>query len=574
MKALELSSELTIAELKKLYATNTLTPLDVLHGIIKRAEQDCTFNIWITEPSLSYVMPYIEALQDKSKDLPLWGIPFAVKDNIDVAGMPTTAGCEGYTYIPTEHADVVQQLVDAGAIPVGKTNLDQFATGLVGTRSPYGACKNALDPTLISGGSSSGSAVAVARGHVSFALGTDTAGSGRVPAALNGLIGFKPSLGAWSTRGVVPACASLDSVTVFATAYDEIKLVDQIVRHYDVENSWSKDIPLQAPALPEKILLLQEDITFFGPFEQEFRESWQQAVKQVKELDIAIEYIDGSYLKEAASLLYDGPFVAERWAALSTYVESHPNTVYPVTETILRQAENPSYTATALFQAQHKIQAYKKRAHMDLQNAVLMMPTVGGTWRQTDVEANPIATNSQLGLYTNHCNILDLCAVNVPVEGEQPFGITFFAKGGADHLVHSMSTYYLEHKQPIPETSTIMIAACGLHLKGYPLEKQMLQFGSQFIETTTTAPTYQLLMLEDGLTRPGLLFSEAGGNAIEVDLWEMPANQLASFIACIKAPLALGTITLNDGREVLGFVCAANPAVYKDITKTGGWRYL
>ena len=574
MQATSLTNNVTIDQLRKQYEANEKTPAQVIAQIIELAERDKDYNVWITPPSLEKISPFLEALKTKDKSLPLWGIPFAVKDNIDVAGMPTTAGCEAYTYYPKEHAFVVQRLIDAGAIPVGKTNLDQFATGLVGTRSPYGVCKNAFDSSLISGGSSSGSAVVVARGHVPFALGTDTAGSGRVPAAFNKLIGFKPSRGAWSNSGVVPACESLDCVTVFTHNTIDAQFIDEQIRAQDQQNGWSKNRPLQPLQLPSKVLLLKQPYTFFGPYAEQYEKAWQAAVHKLGELAIEVQYIEAEYLKEAAELLYEGPLVAERWASLSSFIESHPNCANPVVESILRRAELPQFDATSLFKAQHTIQRYRQVIKEQLQDAVLIMPTVGGIWTVEDVLADPIATNSQLGLYTNHCNILDLCAVNVPVDADVSFGITAFANGGDDHLLHAFAHHLTQQQIPTTDTSTTIIAVCGLHLKGYPLEKQMLQFESQFIETTTTASCYRLFKIEDGLTRPGLLYSEQQGGAIEVDLWAMPTKHLAQFLNVVKAPLALGEITLQDEREVLGFVCGGYSDNYSDITSSGGWRYL
>lgn len=572
MEVKSLQYNFSIQQLKSQYAKNEVTPRQVVEKIVHLAQRDEMYNIWITPPSLPMLEPYLQQLEEKDKSLPLWGIPFAVKDNIDVAGMPTTAGCESFAFEPEKNAYIVQRLIDAGAIPVGKTNLDQFATGLVGTRSPYGACKNAYDPSLISGGSSSGSAVAVARGHVAFALGTDTAGSGRVPAALNKLVGFKPSRGAWSNNGVVPACESLDCVTVFAHSAADALLVDQIVRAYDENNGWSQQRPLKANQLPSKILLLNQSYKFFGPYAHQFEQAWEKSVLLLQEQNIPVEYIEADYLKEAAELLYEGPLVAERWASLQHFIEAHPGEANEVVEAILRRAQLPQFDATSLFEAQHLIQRYRQLVKSQLNDAVLIMPTIGGTWTIDQVEVDPIATNSQLGLYTNHCNILDLCAINVPIEADMPFGVTAFANGGEDHLIHAFAHHFLKEELG-GETETTPIAVCGLHLKGYPLEKQMLQFNSSYIETTKTAANYRLLKINDDFSRPGLLLSDHGSK-IEVDLWAMPTKNIESFLQVVKAPLAIGKIKLQDGREVLGFVCGAYSDRYEDITSSGGWRYI
>ncbi len=439
---------MTIQELQRAYRSGKHTPTEVIHQIIEASKEYEDYNIWITKPDMEWIAPYLNGLQklDKAK-YPLWGIPFAMKDNIDLAGIPTTAACPAYAYTPTEHATVVQKLIEAGAIPVGKTNLDQFATGLVGTRSPYGEVHNAKCPERISGGSSSGSAVAVALGIVPFALGTDTAGSGRVPAALNGIVGYKPPLGAWSTKGVVPACASLDCVTVFTNNLDDAEIVDEIVKGYDPACSWSKRFEQEKQTVPETIYIPQEEPIFFGPFAKEYKKYWKEALRQLFEMGIHVEQTDCSYLRQAASILYDGPWVAERWNDLGEFVTGHTGEIFPVTETILRSGDNPNLTAASLFEAMHQLQAYKARTRELLKDAVLIMPTCGGTFTRAQVRDNPIETNSQMGLYTNHCNLLDLCAMDVPLVNEQtqdnPFGITIFSLAEQSGIVKKCAKLFL-----------------------------------------------------------------------------------------------------------------------------------
>lgn len=579
MKTMNLPVALSIPELKEMYKTKKLTPEALIQDIIDRAEVDKEFNIWITPPSLERIQPYLDQLKTMDPErFPLWGIPFAIKDNIDLAGVPTTAGCAEFAYEPVEHATVVKRLIEAGAIPVGKTNLDQFATGLVGTRSPYGEAKNALNLELISGGSSSGSAVSVARGQAAFSLGTDTAGSGRVPAALNRLVGFKPSLGAWPVKGVVPACASLDCVTVFANTLSEALLVDQVARGFDEADSWSRPINRRSNALPEKILISKETAAFFGPYAAEYKTAWGTALEQIKNLGLPVEYIDGSYLSEAAAVLYDGPWVAERWADLGPFITDHEQVAFPVTETVLRSGAKPEYNAASVFKAMHKLQAFKQKAHQQLANSVLVMPTAGGTWTLEQVRENPIETNSKMGLYTNHCNLLDLCAVAVPGKdaGEKlPFGITLFSSNENEHLIAGLADLFLHGKTAPEHKTTALIAVCGLHMQGFPLEKQMREHGAMFVREAKTAPVYKMVKIPSTPPKPGLIRTSEPGASIELELWEMPLTELGSFAAKIPAPLGIGKVQLEDGTEVPGFVCeslAVEDA--EDISHIGGWRYL
>ncbi|WP_066056775.1 allophanate hydrolase [Robertmurraya korlensis] len=579
MKTMNTPKLLSIHKLKEKYMANELTPEGLIQEIIQRAEADKEMNIWITPPSIEFIQPYLDNL--KKLDLesaPLWGIPFAIKDNIDLAGVPTTAGCEEFAYTPKEHATVVKRLIDAGAIPVGKANLDQFATGLVGTRSPYGETRNALNPDLISGGSSSGSAGSVARGQVAFALGTDTAGSGRVPAALNRLVGFKPSLGAWPTKGVVPACASLDCVTIFANALSDVEMVDQVVRGLDESDPWSKNITREANALPEKIYLTKEPPSFFGPFADKYEKAWDAAIVGLEKLNIPIEYIDGGYLSEAASVLYDGPWVAERWSDLGAFITENKGVAFPVTEAVLRSGAKPEYDAASVFEAMHKLQAFKQKAHQQFKDGVLVMPTSGGTWTRDAVRSNPIATNSAMGLYTNHCNLLDLSAINIPTldaEENLPFGITFFSTNQNEHFILGLADLLLNNKQTETKKTTTLVAVCGLHMRGFPLEKQMVEHQATFVKEAKTAPTYKLVKLDTVPAKPGLIRSNHDGASIELELWEMPVSEFGKFALLIPAPLGMGKVQLEDGTEVPGFVCeASGEETGEDITRIGGWRYL
>ncbi|MEK3718152.1 allophanate hydrolase [Paenibacillus sp. FSL R7-0333] len=628
----EWPAKLTAGWLRGQYLSGTLDPEEVIREIIRRAARDKDMNIWIEAPAVAQIAPYLAALKELNpQEHPLWGIPFAVKDNIDVKGLPTTAACPEFAYQPEADAAVVARLVAAGAIPVGKSNLDQFATGLVGVRSPYGETHNALRPEYISGGSSAGSAVAVARGQAVFSLGTDTAGSGRVPAALNGLVGYKPSLGAWPVRGVVPACASLDCVTVFAHNLEDALTVDRAARGFDAADPWSRSVKREAAALPGKLLLPEAPLDFYGPHADEYRRAWERAEAAVQALGLPVERVDCTLFSEAAAILYDGPWVAERWADLAGFVESHREAVLPVTESILSSGAAERHTASSLFQAMHRLQQYKREAELLLRDAVLVLPTCGGTWIREQVAANPVGANSDMGRYTNHCNLLDLSAVAIPAgeaAGNLPFGITLFALADSEHLLAGAGARLLaegndgesggsaagaeaqllaEHQSleseagggtsgaggtagadvgeaggtgaatsaELPASGMVTLAVCGLHMRGFPLEKQMLEHGAHFWQEARTAACYELVKLPTVPAKPGLLRQAAGGSAIELELWQMPVESLGAFATLIPAPLGLGRVALADGREVTGFICEGYAAAgAENVTAYGGWRYL
>ncbi|WP_341280340.1 allophanate hydrolase [Paenibacillus sp. FSL H8-0537] len=602
MTAVTFPEVLTMQWLREKYTTKQLAPEAVIEEIISRSERDAAMNIWITPPSLMQLRPYLErlALLDPAQT-PLWGIPFAVKDNIDVAGFPTTAACAEFAYTPGENATVVERLVQAGAIPLGKTNLDQFATGLVGMRSPYGEAHNALRPELISGGSSSGSAVAVARGQAVFSLGTDTAGSGRVPAALNGLVGFKPTLGAWPTKGVVPACASLDCVTVFAHSIDDALAVDSSARGLDPADPWSRDVVRSASGLPSKLYLPQERPAFYGPFADEYARAWEGSIQQLQALGISIEYVDCSLFAEAAAELYEGPWVAERWADLSEFIESHPGALVPATEQVLRSGAAERHTAASVFASMHRLQAFKLAAKFLLGDAVLVMPTCGGTWTREQVREQPIQTNTAMGAYTNHCNLLDLSAVALP-SGEAaerlPFGITLFALADQEHLLEGLGRLYAdrtmesrsserakcslnnaiakvssEASEAFDSDQTTLVAVCGLHMRGFALEQQMLAFEASFVREANTAAKYELIKLDTTPAKPGMIKLEQGGASVAVELWRMPLSRFGAFAALIPAPLGIGKVELEGGEEVPGFICEGYALERAErISEYGGWR--
>lgn len=544
--------KLTLTWIKHSYETGELNPNELIEEVIKRSESTKDKNIWIVPPSHELIDKYVYNLPKDSKNYPLWGVPFAIKDNINLANVPTTAACPDYSYIPESNAYVVQKLIDAGAIPVGKTNLDQFATGLVGTRSPYGEVHNAHNPEYISGGSSSGSAVAVALGMSAFALGTDTAGSGRVPAMLNTLIGFKPPLGSWSTDGVVPACASLDCVTVFANSLDDALAVNEVAKGYDTNCSWSLEFENKGRKLPKKIYLPKEEPRFFGDNAEVHKSKWYNAIARLENLGVKVEHIDYKMFYDAALILYEGSYVAERWSDLKDFVESHSGKVFPVTEKILRSGGTSDKTASSLFEDLHKLQYYRHKTKEILKDAVMIMPTAGGTFTREQVRNNPIETNSLMGLYTNHCNLLNLMAIAVPessIDTELPFGITIFGLAENENLVTEVSQKFLE-------TENQLFAVCGLHKHGFALESQLIELGAKFVESTVTTKKYNLYRLNTNPVKPALVkVNDTSAENISIDIYSISKKKLGLFLDNVKSPLTIGTIELADGRKVKGFLC-------------------
>jgi allophanate hydrolase len=549
---------------------------------------------------------------------PLYGVPFAIKDNIDLAGAPTTAACREFAYTPAESAPVVQQLLDAGAIPIGKTNLDQFATGLVGTRSPYGTPRNPFNPAYIPGGSSSGSAVAVAANLCSFALGTDTAGSGRVPAAFNNLVGLKPSLGLLSTRGVVPACRSLDCVSIFsrncedaaavlaASANAERRTLNAERRISDAPDSVSSlqrsafDVQSSelAPNAPLCVGIPRaSQLNFFG--NADAAKLFSKAVAHWRQLGARIVEIDFAPFLEAARLLYEGPWVAERYAAIRDFIEKKPDALHPVTRKIIEGGK--SITAVAVFDGFYKLAELRQKTESVWQEIdVLLTPTAGTIYTVAEIEADPIKLNSNLGYYTNYVNLLDLCAVAVPagfLPNGLPWGVTLVAPAGQDHYLLRLAaaaagatniqhpTFNAQHPTPVSQLSTfnsqlntpsagVLLAVCGAHLSGLPLNPQLVQLGAKRVRATRTAPHYQLYALP-GTTppKPGLVRVKSGGASIEVEVWELPADAYGRFVAAIPAPLGIGTLALESGETVQGFLCEAHAVEgARNITSFGGWR--
>jgi allophanate hydrolase len=514
------------------------------------------------------------------KALPLWGVPFAVKDNIDVEGVPTTAACPAFARPAVHSAEAVRRLEAAGAVWVAKTNLDQFATGLVGTRSPYGRPASTFAADRISGGSSSGSAVMVSRGDVPFSLGTDTAGSGRVPAGFNGIVGLKPTPGRVSTRGVLPACRSLDCVSVFAQTVDDAAAVLALAEGTDSADAFSRFEPGPAAFTAQKLRIgVPQTPFFFG--DAGYDQAWARALERVDALGHEVVALDFAPLDAVAALLYDGPWVAERHAVVQELLARNPEAFDPSVRSVIERALGQS--ATDAFRGQYRLRelaagAAQVWARCDL----LMVPTAAGHPRFAEVEADPIGVNSQLGRYTNFVNLLDWCALAVPAGMAAhglPFGVTFIAPSRADAALARFGRRWeaAAEAEPTlwPRTEpTLPIAVVGAHLSGLPLNGQMLERGATLLEATTTAPRYRLHALP-GTTppKPGLVRDEAGGHAIAVEVWSMPQDAVGSFLALIPSPLGLGSIELADGRVVHGFLCEAHAlANAPDVSRFGGWR--
>ena len=586
---------LDIATLTQAYSDG-LTPTALVEEIARRSADDAR-NIWIHRLPLEKLLARARELEDSSpEERPLYGVPFATKDNIDLADVPTTAGCPQYAYVPDANATVVQQLINAGAIPVGKTNLDQFATGLVGTRSPYGACRNSFDPEFISGGSSSGSAVSVARGLVSFSLGTDTAGSGRVPAMLNNLVGHKPTLGLLSTRGVVPACRSIDAVSVFALTAEDAQRVLSSAVHFDAEDPFSR------PAEPHGFdfgtaakfrfgVPRNGDLEFFG--NADGARVFDESVEALRQLGGEAVEIDLQPYLEVARLLYGGPWVAERYAAIREFFDSSADALFPVTREIIDASRR--WLAADAYAALYRLKELKRVTDANWARVdCIVTPTAPRHYRISELEAQPIELNSNLGYYTNFMNLLDYAATAVPTGFQSdgmPFGATIFAPAHNDvpllRLAAKLQRACVSNagatNVPLPaaerfdltgqRSGQVRVAVCGAHMSGLPLNHQLTSRGARLIAKTSSAAAYRLYALPGGPPyRPGMIH-DGNGAAIEVEVWELPESEFGSFVAGIPSPLGIGTIELADGTTVQGFVCesyAVSGAT--DITAFGGWR--
>ncbi len=523
----------------------------------------------------------------------LAGLRFAVKDNIDVAGLPTTAGCPAFAYQATQDAAVVHRLLAAGAQLVGKTNLDQFACGLNGTRSPYGAVPNAFNPLYVSGGSSSGSAYVVATGQVDFSLGTDTAGSGRVPAGLNNIVGLKPSRGLVSAHGVVPAAQSADCVSIFARTVALAARVLEVAMGHDAADPYSRQLALAGRSFGTSFRFgVPSVLAFFG--DSLAQSAFGAAVTRLRELGGVPVEVDYDPLARAAALLYESALVAERYAAIRSFFDAHESEIVEPVRSII--AKGRDYGAADLFEAQTRLQALRQRASaMWTAIDVLLVPTAPTHYTIAQMRGDPVALNRNLGVYTNFVNLLDYAAIAVPsairLDG-LPFGITLIGPCGSDWQLAELGQRYhhatglaqgataeaLPPAQAIAglaAASNVKVAVVGAHLSGMPLNGQLAERGARLIGATETAPHYRLFALPGTVPpKPGLLRAADGAGArIAVEVWEMPVEHYGSFVALIQAPLGIGTLQLADGSSVQGFLCEAQAtAGAQDISNFGGWR--
>lgn len=583
---------LNLGALRDLYRSGTAKPTDIVADIYDRIRSGPLSPVWISVAPRETALARARELQRDTlaPARPLYGVPFAVKDNIDVAGLPTTAGCPAYTYSPERNAGVVEALVDAGAIPIGKTNLDQFATGLVGTRSPHGACSSVFNNRYISGGSSSGSAVAVASGLVSFALGTDTAGSGRVPAAFNNLIGLKPTRGLLSTLGVVPACRTLDCVSILASTCHDAHTIWQAVRGYEPADPFSRTIgPGQSASpwlagpfrfgVPE-----EEQLEFFG--DDEAANLYQAAIRHMEGLGGRKIVIDFAPFRAAADLLYAGPWIAERFAAIGSFLNEHGTEMHPVVREIISNARR--YTAAEAFEAQYRLRDLSRTTEAEWERMdVLVLPTAGTIYTHEQVAADPIQTNTNLGYYTNFVNLLDLAAVAVPAGFRStglPFGISVIGRAFSDEALLALADrFHRCHANPpepaleigIETPGCVPLVVVGTHLSGEPLNWQLTERGARKIKTCRTARGYRLYALDRTLPpKPALVRDDSfQGPGIEVEVWAVPEHHFGSFVEAVPPPLGIGNVTLDSGETAKCFVCEPYAVTgAQEITRFGGWR--
>lgn len=512
---------------------------------------------------------------------PLFGLPFAVKDNIDVAGMPTTAACPAFEYMPEISAFAVARLEAAGAICIGKTNLDQFATGLVGVRSPYGVPRNTVRADLVPGGSSSGSATAVGAGIVAFSLGTDTAGSGRVPAALNGIVGLKPSLGMLSATGVMPACRTLDTISVFAANAADAAAAAAVAQGYDPADFLSRELPAAGLApLPPNFRVgvpKKADRLFFGDALAE--KAYESDLAKLAELGAEVIEIDFQPFYAVAKLLYEGPWVAERYHAVRSIIEANPDALYPVTKAIISGASR--FNAVDTFDALYKLASLRRSVAPVLKSLdLLAVPSIPTVYTVDEVLADPVRLNSNLGTYTNFVNLLDMAAISVPVGMRSdglPSSLTLIGKAGSDASLAGIASVLEGSVRPAPlaRPGEVALAVVGAHLSGMPLNHELTSRNATFLEATETAPDYRLYALSGTKPpKPGLLrVAEGAGEPIAIEIWSMPVEAYGSFVAGIPAPLGIGTLKVKDGRPVQGFVVEAEAVKdATDITSYRSWR--
>jgi len=586
----------TLADWQAAYREHGAQPAELLGRLVAGLQADDP--AWICRADAACLQEQLDTLARQLAQadgdlarLPLYGVPFAIKDNIDAAGWPTTAACPAFAYTAAQDADVVRRLRAAGAILIGKTNLDQFATGLVGTRSPHGAVPNTFDPAYISGGSSSGSASVVARGLAAFALGTDTAGSGRVPAGFNNIVGLKPSRGWLSTRGVVPACRTLDCVSIFALTVGDADTVAMLAGGYDAHDPYSRP----APAMPAQLarqprLAIPAEPEFHG--DAQAQAAYERSLDALRTLGATLHPIDFAPFRQLADLLYQGPWVAERYAAVRALHERAPDAIEPVVRGIVEQAAR--YSAVDAFEAEYRRAALARVIQQTLAGYdAMVVPTSPSIYTIAQLREEPVALNTRLGVYTNFANLADLSALALPAGMRAdglPCGITLIgpawhdralaefgrrweaAQGGTLGATGRARPTTLAPRSAAP-TQGVRVAVVGAHLRGMPLNHQLTSRGARFLEATHSAPVYRLYALADSTPpKPGLARAAAGAS-IAVEIWELSHAAFGEFVAEIPPPLGIGTLELADGRQVKGFICEPyGIAGARDITEFGGWR--
>jgi allophanate hydrolase len=599
-------SSLDLGTLAHRYQTGDITPRNVLSSILQRIDAHPDSAVWIHRVPREALLTQAESIEKRraqGEALSLYGVPFAVKDMIDVAGLPTTAGCPAFSYTANRSAPVVSRLVNAGAILVGKTNLDQFATGLAGDRTPYGACSNVFDAAYISGGSSSGSAVAVAAGLVSFALGTDTAGSGRVPAGCNNIVGLKPTPGLLSTEHVVPACQSLDCVSIFALTANDALAVCKVAGGDPWPDTSGAD-RVGDVAVQEFSFTTprDEDLEFFGDENQ--ARLFHQALDNLQQMGARRVAVDFEPFREVAALLYEGPWVAERLASFGEFLKDHRSELHPVTRSILEGGSR--YSAVDLFNGHYRLRALRETCGKIMGQAeVMVVPTLPTIPTRAQVAADSIGWSRRLGYYTNFVNLLGLAAIVLPTGFTShglPASITLIGPGGSDRRLCELGMAWqrrlnlplgatgrpfvegaaqsAEHRAQSAQSprsalrsTLIRVAVAGAHLRGQPLHQDLLATGARFVRSCRTAARYRFVaLLHLDPPRPGLLRDDERAGSTLVEIYDLPVAGFGALVASVAPPLAIGTIELEDGEEVKGFLCESWAAAQaRDITQFGGW---
>lgn len=584
----------TLASLLAAHRAGERTPSETVRETYRRIAGHDDPALFITLRPEADLLAEAAALEaGASRDLPLYGIPIAIKDNIDVKDVPTTAACPAFAYVPAEDATVVARLRAAGALIIGKTNLDQFATGLVGTRSPYGVPRNAFNAALVPGGSSSGSASAVSAGIVPLALGTDTAGSGRVPAMMQNIVGIKPSLGLVPNTGLVPACRTLDCISVFALTVDDAMAALHVMAGYDAADPYSRRLPLGelgAADAPARLGILTEDQReFFG--DAQAAAAYEAALARFSALGADLIPIDYTPFAECARLLYEGPWVAERWIVAEPLLTTNPDAVHPVTRAITEPGGRAS--AADAFRALYRLRELKAKVDPILSDLdAILLPTAPTPYTLEAVLADNIRLNSRNGTYTNFVNLMDLCGTAVPnviVGADTPYGITLLAPAGRDAQVASLARAFVaagnlplgatgdrQPVLPLPQVSEpgrMDLCVFGAHLSGMGLNGELLELGARLVGAVDTAPLYRMALLDGPVARPGVVRVASGGAAIAGEVWSLPFEGIGRLLARIPSPLGLGRVTLADGREVAGFLAeAVGTEGCPDITAYGGFR--